>query len=157
VAAKPSRFRPSVRSFQIRPGDMAVELQEGFGGMETEFRDYRREFRGFHQEFRDYRKDFDGFHGEFRDYRKEFRDYRSEFGGFASRTDESFKLMNSKYGEISEKLSAIMADLAAQAKHTTELLERFDAESKESRDRLDESLRLLRDAVERLPPRAQNP
>ncbi|MDI6690258.1 MAG: hypothetical protein QME50_00100 [Candidatus Bathyarchaeota archaeon] len=35
---------------------MAEELQEGFGSMEKEFRDYR-------EEFRDYRQEFGGFVG----------------------------------------------------------------------------------------------
>ena len=56
-----------VRFFKIEFGSLAEELQEGFGSMEREFRDYREEFGGFV--------------GEFRDYRQEFRDYREEFGG----------------------------------------------------------------------------
>ncbi|HVC26531.1 MAG TPA: acylphosphatase [Nitrososphaerales archaeon] len=42
--AKP---RPSLKIFQIKVGTLATEFQEGFGGMETEFRDYRREFGEF--------------------------------------------------------------------------------------------------------------
>jgi hypothetical protein len=43
-----------------------------------------------------------------------------------------------------------MAEMAEQTKKTNELLESFNAESLESRERLDESLRLLRQAVERI-------
>ena len=38
---------PQIRYFEIEFGSLAEELQEGFGSMEREFRDYREEFRGF--------------------------------------------------------------------------------------------------------------
>ena len=113
------------KAFRIVSKGLAEEMQEGFGAMQAEFRDCREEFR---------------------DYREEFRDYRGEFGGFASRTDNNFATMNQKYGEISEKLSAIMAQLADQ-------LQSMRAEAKETAATLNESLRLLREAVDRLPTR----
>jgi len=142
----PASPDPSIKHFQIIYGPLAEELQEGFGAMQSEFGDYRQEFRGFvgefrdyRQEFRDYRKDFDdhrgefrGFVGEFRDYRKEFgdhreefkgfrgefRDYRQEFGGFAERTDQSFKVLDQKYGEISLKLSQLLETSQREALET---------------------------------------
>ena len=45
VESKRSKVIPSKKSFQIKTGPMAVELQEGFRGMETQFRDYTNEFR----------------------------------------------------------------------------------------------------------------
>ncbi len=125
------RARPSKsKAFRVMSKGLAEEIQEGFGAMQAEFKDYRSEFR-------DYRS-------EFRDYRSEFRDYRGEFEGFASRTDGSFATMNQKYGEISEKLSAIMAQLADQ-------LQSMRADAKETSMTLNESLKLLKEAVERLP------
>ncbi|MEM0328381.1 MAG: hypothetical protein QXN53_07400 [Thermoproteota archaeon] len=41
------RYLGSLRNFRIRFGPLAEELQEGFGAMEKEFRDYRNEFRDF--------------------------------------------------------------------------------------------------------------
>ncbi len=118
------RARPSKsKAFRVMSKGLAEEIQEGFGAMQAEFRDYRSEFR---------------------DYRSEFRDYRGEFRGFASRTDGSFATMNQKYGEISEKLSAIMAQLADQ-------LQSMRADAKETSMTLNESLKLLKEAVERLP------
>ncbi|MFB0543626.1 MAG: acylphosphatase [Candidatus Bathyarchaeia archaeon] len=38
---------PGLSYFEIRFGSIQEEIQEGFGGMEREFRDYRGEFRGF--------------------------------------------------------------------------------------------------------------
>ncbi|MDG6940345.1 MAG: acylphosphatase, partial [Nitrososphaerota archaeon] len=80
IAESEARTSPKVEHFKIRYGRMVEELDEGFGSMEVQFRDYRQEFRGFHDEFRDYRQ-------EFRDYRQEFGDYKTEFRGFAARTD----------------------------------------------------------------------
>jgi acylphosphatase len=110
--AKPSKSK----AFRVISKGLAEEIQEGFGAMQAEFRDYR----------------------------SEFRDYRGEFRGFASRTDGSFATMNQKYGEISEKLSAIMAQLADQ-------LQSMRADAKETSMTLNESLKLLKEAVERLP------
>ncbi|MBI2649537.1 MAG: acylphosphatase [Thaumarchaeota archaeon] len=110
-----ARARPNLRHFGIKFGTVQEELQEGFGAVQTEFQDYR---------------------GEFRDYRDEFRDYRDEFRGFAKRTDENFKTLGERYGEISEKL--------------TNILETLIAESTQTRQALNETMRLLREAVERI-------
>jgi len=121
---------PEVRDFRILYGELAEELQEGFGGMQATFTEYWREFRDYRGEFRDYRE-------EFRDYREEFRDYRQEFRDFASRTDENFRLMSERYGEISQKLTVI--------------LETLIRESKETREMLNETMKSLKEALERLP------
>ncbi len=73
---------------------------------------------------------------EFQDYRGEFRDYREEFRDFAKRTDENFKTLGDRYGEISEKL--------------TKILETLIAESAQTRQALNETMTLLREAVERI-------
>ena len=132
-------LRPTGRyhGFTVRPGRVVDELQEGLGAGEERL-------ARLTDEFSDYRKEFGGFHGEFRSYRQEFKD-------FADRTDSNFKELGGRYDAISEKLSTIMAEMAEQTKKTNDLLESFKAESKESRDRLDESLRLLREAVAKMP------
>jgi acylphosphatase len=178
--------KTEIKEFRIVYGEIADELQEGFGAMQTtfyeywkefrdyreefrdyrnefrdyreefrdywkefrdyreefrdyrnEFRDYRNEFRDYREEFRDYWKEFRDYREEFRDYRNEFRDYREEFRDFAKRTDENFKLILNKYGEISEKMTII--------------LETLIKESKETREMLNETMRLLKEALERLP------
>lgn len=103
-----ARSRPNLRHFGIKFGTVQEELQEGFGAVQTEFQDYRGEFRG----------------------------YRDEFRGFAKRTDENFKTLGDRYGEISEKL--------------TKILETLIAESTQTRQALNETMRLLREAVERI-------
>jgi acylphosphatase len=146
VKEVPSRLLPNLKHFGIKFGSFAEELQEGFGAIQSEFNDYRQEFRDYKDEFRDYRD-------EFRDYRQEFRDYREEFRGFAARTDGNFKELGQKYGEISEKLTRIMDALMEESKKSREMLEAMRQESKEGRETLAESLRLLREAVDRLPSR----
>jgi len=44
---EPGKVNPKLKFFQIRFGPLAEELQEGFGAMEKEFRDYRDEFKEF--------------------------------------------------------------------------------------------------------------
>jgi len=141
---------PEIKEFKLIYGELSEELQEGFGAMQAIFTDYRQEFKDFkgefkdyRQEFRDYRQEFKGFEGEFRDYRgefkdyrEEFKDYRQEFRDFAKRTDENFKLISDKYAEISEKLTVI--------------LETLIKESRETREMLNETMKTLRDAVQRL-------
>ncbi|MDG6929052.1 MAG: acylphosphatase [Nitrososphaerota archaeon] len=100
IAESEARTSPRVKHFKIRYGRMVEELDEGFGSMEVQFRDYRQEFRGFHDEFRD--------------YRQEFGDYKTEFRGFAARTDENFNALGDKYGEISAKLTQILETLQRQ-------------------------------------------
>lgn len=101
---------PKVKYFEVKFGSMAEELQEGFGAMESEFRDYR-------EEFTDYREGF-------RDFRGEFKDYREEFRGFAERTDQSFKILGEKYGEISEKLTQVLETLQKESLETRKELTR---------------------------------
>jgi len=150
VDVRDAALKPRLKYFVIKPSPLAEELQEGFGAMQSvfmdywgEFRDYRNEFRSFVGEFRDHRNEFRSFVDEFRDYREEFRgfvgefrDYRGEFREFAKRTDENFRLIMVKYGEISDKLTTILETLVR--------------ESRETREMLVESLRLLREVLERL-------
>jgi len=120
---------PEIKEFKLIYGELSEELQEGFGAMQTIFTDYWREFR-------DYRGEFKGFKEEFRDYRGEFTDYRQEFRDFTKRTEENFKLISDKYGEISEKLTVI--------------LETLIRESRESREMLNETIKSLKEAVQKL-------
>ncbi len=120
---------PEIKEFRVLYGEPAEELQEGFGAMQSifldywkEFKNYREEFKDFRQEFRDFRQEFRDYRQEFRDFRQEFRDYREEFKDFSGRTDESFKLLFEKYGEISEKLTVILETLVKESKETREQL-----------------------------------
>ena len=65
-----------------------------------------------------------------------FMEYWKEFREFARRTDENFKITMEKYGEISEKLTII--------------LETLTRESRETREMLNETMKLLKEALERL-------
>jgi len=135
--------KPRLKYFVIKPSPLHEELQEGFGAMQSIFMDYWGEFRDYRNEFKDYREEFRSFVGEFRDFRNEFRDYREEFRSFvgefrefARRTDENFRAIMVKYGEISDKLTVILQTLVR--------------ESRETREMLNETMRLLREAVEKL-------
>ncbi|MEM2885587.1 MAG: acylphosphatase [Thermoproteota archaeon] len=121
---KPAKVNPRLKFFEMRYGRLAEELQEGFGAMEREFRDYRGEFRSFKDEFRDYRGEFRSFKDEFRDYRGEFENYRQEFRDFADRTDQNFKTLMDKYGEISEKLTQVLETLQRESAETRKELTR---------------------------------
>jgi len=99
---------PTIKEFRIIYGELGEELQEGFGAMQTVFIAYW----------------------------DEFRDYRYEFRKFAKKTDENFKLVMEKYGEISEKLTII--------------LETLIKESNETRRMLNESMKALKEALDRL-------
>jgi len=79
---------------------------------------------------------FGGMQEVFMQYWREFRDYREEFREFARRTDENFRRIEERYGEISERLAVI--------------LETLIRESRETREMINESLRLLREAINRL-------
>jgi acylphosphatase len=128
--------RPAIKYFTIKPSPLHEELQEGFGAMQSIFMDYWREFRDYRSEFRSFVDEFRDYRSEFRDYRSEFRDFREEFREFARRTDENFKMIMEKYGEISEKLTTI--------------LETLIRESRETREMLNETMKLLREALEKL-------
>ncbi|MEM2927085.1 MAG: acylphosphatase [Candidatus Bathyarchaeia archaeon] len=129
--------KPEVKEFRIVYGELIEELQEGFGAMQSIFTDYWGEFRDYREEFRDFRGEFRDFRQEFKDFRQEFKDYREEFRDFAQRTDDNFKLISEKYGEISEKLTII--------------LETLIRESKETKEMLNETMKSLKEALERLP------
>lgn len=119
IVKRKARAVPSLRYFQIKAGPLSQEIQEGFGAMERQFRDYR-------DDFKDYR-------GEFKSFRSDFGDYREEFRGFAQRTDENFKSLDSKYGEISTKLTSILEALQRQS-------ETFQKELADTRDGLRKSV-----------------
>ncbi len=115
MVPKKVKVVPSLKHFQIKVGSMAVELQEGFGAVETQFGDYRQEFK----------------------------DYRSEFRGFTAVTGENFKSLDTKYGEISSKLSQILEALEKESTETRKELTRA----------VDNLSRLVEEYVKRLPPR----
>lgn len=126
VKEVPAKADPRLRRFSIKFGSVQEELQEGFGAIQ----------------------------GEFGEYRNEFKDYRAEFRGFAARTDENFERLEEKYGEISEKLTNIMTALAEESKKSRGMLEVMKSESKQTGQMLSESLRLLKEAVDRMPRQA---
>lgn len=115
VNVKEAKVNPDLKYFQIKYGSIGDELQEGFGAMHSVLLAYWNEFR---------------------DYVKEFRDYREEFREFARRTDENFKILMEKYGEISSKLTVILETLVR--------------ESKETREQLRNAIELLAKMVEKL-------
>lgn len=95
-----------------------------------------------------------GLRGEFGDYREEFGDYREEFRGFAGRTDDNFRLMSEKYGEISEKLSLTFEALRAESAETRRMLadaiESLKRDSSETREELRRAVDNLARLVEKL-------
>ncbi len=149
VEERPARPDRRLRSFRIRYGRLADELQEGFGAMQSTFMQYW-------DEFRDYRE-------EFRDFRREFREYREEFRDFARRTDENFRQILERYGEISaklteisERLTRLMEAFAEETRRSRENLEVLMRESAESREKLSTAIELLRLTVEKLGIRTGN-
>lgn len=87
VEVEEAEVNPELTQFKVVYGELAEELQEGFGAMHAVFLAYWKEFR---------------------DYRKEFRDFRREFREFAGRTDKNFKVVLERYGEISRKLDEVI-------------------------------------------------
>jgi acylphosphatase len=142
VDERPAKPYRKLKSFRIKYGRLADELQEGFGAMQSVFMQYWDEFR---------------------DYRREFREYREEFREFARRTDENFRQILDKYGEISaklteisERLTRLMEAFAEETKRGRENFEVLMRESAESREKLSTAIELLRLTVERLGIRAGN-
>jgi acylphosphatase len=142
VEELPARPDRKLKSFRIKYGRLADELQEGFGAMQSVFMQYWEEFR---------------------DYRREFREYREEFREFARRTDENFRQILDKYGEISaklteisERLTRLMEAFAEETKRSRENFEVLMRESAESREKLSTAIELLRLTVEKLGIRAGN-
>jgi len=122
IEVREAEPNPDYKYFLIRFGSMEEELQEGFGAMQSIFIEYWREFR----------------------------DYRNEFREFAERTDKNFQILMEKYGEISAKLTEIMTMLLEESSKTREMLMEIRRESSETRKMLNESIKLLRKAVEKL-------
>jgi acylphosphatase len=91
-----TRARPRLKYFDIVSRGLGEEIQDGFGAMQAEFRDYRQEFRGFHKGFK----------------------------GFDGRTDQNFKLLSDKYGEISAKLTTVLETLQKESAETRAELKR---------------------------------
>lgn len=56
VKLEEARPQPKLKSFQIKYGELADELQEGLGAMQAVFTDYWGEFHDLRQEFRDFRE-----------------------------------------------------------------------------------------------------
>jgi acylphosphatase len=103
VLRSAAKAKPELKHFSIQSRGLAEEIQEGFGAMQSEFADYRKDFA---------------------DYRSEFKDYREEFIGFAQRTDENFRFMSEKYGEISTKPTVLLETLQKESADTRSELKR---------------------------------
>ncbi len=102
IRAKETRVSPRLKQFSIVTGPLAKEMLEGFGAIESQFREYREEFRMF-----------------------------------AHTTDHNFNALDSKYGEISAKL--------------TEILDELRTENREAIKSLDRSVEALLRAIDKLP------
>ncbi|MEM4220450.1 MAG: acylphosphatase [Candidatus Caldarchaeum sp.] len=153
VEEKTINPKPKIKHFQIRYDKLADELQEGFGAMQSifttycnefrdfrgEFRDYRGEFRDFRQEFRDFRQEFRELRGEFNDFRQEFREFRKDFDEFVKRMDA-----------FVDRVTKVLEVLTEQSKRSMDILELVARDSKETREMLVESMRLLREVASRV-------
>lgn len=167
VEEKTINPKPKIKHFQIRYDKLADELQDGFGAMQSifttywnefrdfrgefrdyrgEFRDFRQEFRDFRQEFRDYREEFRVFRGEFNDFRQEFHDFRQEFREFRKDFDEFVKRMDA----FVDRVTKVLEVLTEQSKRSMDILELVARDSKETREMLVESMRLLREVASRV-------
>lgn len=119
IEREPASYDAGIKYFVIKYGDLADELQEGFGSMQSifmdywqEFRDYRKEFKDFRQEFRDFRKEFNDYRQEFRDYRKEFKDFRRDVKIEFKRLRRDIRaLLNERLRKIEEDIAIIKAKL----------------------------------------------
>jgi acylphosphatase len=126
IDVKHLKLKKTFKDFRIISGNMVEELQEGLGAGEAQFNLFRHEFK---------------------DYREEFRDYRSEFRDFAKRTGENFMRLQSKYGEISDKLTAIPDSQQKISNKLTTMFEAFQKESIETRTQLIRAVDTLADLV----------
>ena len=79
---------------------------------------------------------FGAMQATFVEYWKEFVDFRQGFRDFAFGTGESFKLVLDRYGEISAKMTVILETLVRELKETREML--------------NETMKTLKEALERL-------
>ena len=79
IDVKGAQIDEDIEYFTIKYGELAEELQEGFGAMEAIFYNYWDEFR---------------------EYRKEFRD-------FAKRTDDNFKELKASVDEVKESVNEV--------------------------------------------------
>jgi acylphosphatase len=150
--SKRTRVVPSLGTFQIKSvgGPIVTEIQEAFGGMETQFGEYRQEFRSFAKRTDDNFKSLDG----------NFNDYRGEFREFAGRTDSNFKLLGDKYGEISVKLTQVLETLEKESNETrrdlARAMENFQRESTETKKELTRVVDRLTSLVEDYIKRSSN-
>jgi acylphosphatase/predicted nucleic acid-binding Zn-ribbon protein len=118
-------FRQDFEDYRQEFKDYRKEFEDyrqEFRDFRQDFEDYRQEFKDYRKEFEDYRQEFKDFRQDFEDYRQEFKDYRKEFREFADRTDENFRILFERYGEISEKLTVILETLVRESKETREQL-----------------------------------
>ena len=151
-----ARARAGAKAFLMLSSGLAEEMQEGFGAMQSEFSDYRQEFRRFsNRTDANFKELGDRTDANFRSLGEKtdanFKELGGKFDGFATQTDSNFKALDGKYGEISEKLSQVLAALSEQAKRSQEMLESMREEAGQTARALNESLKLLREAVDRFP------
>lgn len=98
VITRRARPIPSLKHFKIKSGPLAEEIQEGFGAIQSEFRDYRAEFGDFAKRTDD------------------------NFGTLTQKTDENFRILDTKYGEISAKLTQILEELRTENRESIDSL-----------------------------------
>ena len=58
IKVKETIVQKELKEFKTIYGELAEELQEGFGAMQEIFMKYWHEFRDFRGDFRDYRQEF---------------------------------------------------------------------------------------------------
>jgi acylphosphatase len=112
IDVKDVQIRRTFRDFRIVSGSFVEELQEGLGAGETQLNLFRREFG----------------------------DYREEFRGFGGRTDENFRVLETKYGEISENFCKVSSINVSESEATRkELVRAVDALVELIRSKLDKN------------------
>lgn len=133
VEQKDVKPKPKLRFFEIRYNRLVDELQEGFGAMQSIFMNYWDEFRDYRSEFRDFKQ-------EFREFRDEFSEFRKDFDEFVKRMDA-----------FAERVTKVLEVLTEESKRSMAILEMVARDSRETREMLVETMRLLREVASKVP------
>ena len=101
-------IKPELKYFTLKPGELYEELNEGLGAMQNIFMQYWREFKDFRREFNE--------------FKSEFQNLRSGFSEFKESTNQNFKTLMERYGDISSKLTTILETLQRESEESRKYL-----------------------------------
>lgn len=115
VEQRVDRLEDIFGRFMTQTNRALLRMERGNENLQQEMILFKDEMREFKNEMKDFKDEMKDFKDEMLDFKDEMLDFKNEMNGFKDRMESEVKRFNTKWGELANKMGAIVEDIAAPA------------------------------------------